>query len=402
MVAISLYRGNLHRVPDVPRRWLMPTHRISLKDFKSLLTRRLKALSRLRSTTTAIITTDVKPNLNPNPKPSPNSKHPEEDAKDDVCSKSFVHVHVHVQPKFEPEKVYNPEEGTSKDGAAEEGTSKDGAAEEGTSKDGAAKEVKYEQGSDGDDRTVKPVDGSSPSPGSKPAVPDNAAADPVDANGGSQAVKDEKPADTENPNVETRDKVDALNEKEKRKREVEEKLEILNAKKHKLVQGLKQILNTEEELRRRTSMQGLLVRPSVPLQVDTTNDSGSMTRHVAPRMGSEANLGGDMEGGEADDVSNHNMHSRHLLRMSSTSPSSESPLRRPAYFQHNVVAHPSRASLVVAGSPSRFAPMGHQGHPSNLPTVSVTGTNYIASSPSPAASGGTSVFRDARLPSPWN
>lgn len=84
-------------------------------------------------------------------------------------------------------------------------------------------------------------------------------------------------------------------------------------------------------------MQGMAIRPSVPLQMDVTNDSGSMTRHATPRMGSEANLGGDMEGGEAEDVSNHNIHSRHIHRMSSTSPSSESPLRRPPSIQHNVV-----------------------------------------------------------------
>lgn len=67
------------------------------------------------------------------------------------------------------------------------------------------------------------------------------------------------------------------------------------------------------------------------------------------------------------------------------------------------VPHPSRASLVATGtSPSRFAPSGHQGPPANLPTVSASGTNFVASSPSPAASGGTSTFRDARLPSPWN
>ena len=66
------------------------------------------------------------------------------------------------------------------------------------------------------------------------------------------------------------------------------------------------------------------------------------------------------------------------------------------------VSHPSRTSLVATGSPSRFAPTGHPGNSGNLPTLSVSGTNYIPSSPSPAASGGTSAFRDARLPSPWN
>ena len=91
-------------------------------------------------------------------------------------------------------------------------------------------------------------------------------------------------------------------------------------------------------MKRRNSTQGTAIRPSVPLQVETTNDSGSMTRLVTPRMGSEANLTGE-NGGEADDVSNLNIHSRHVFHMSSTSPSSESPLRRPTYIQHNVVIY---------------------------------------------------------------
>lgn len=84
-------------------------------------------------------------------------------------------------------------------------------------------------------------------------------------------------------------------------------------------------------------MQGNASRPSVPLQVDASNDSGSMTRHIVPMMGSEANLSGGMEGLEADDL-NHNIHSRQMLRMNSTSPSSESPIRRPTYM-HNVVMY---------------------------------------------------------------
>lgn len=60
MVAISLYRGNLHSVADVPRRWLMPAPKISPRDFKTLFHRRSKALCRLRSTTT----TTSNPNSN--------------------------------------------------------------------------------------------------------------------------------------------------------------------------------------------------------------------------------------------------------------------------------------------------------------------------------------------------
>lgn len=57
-----MYRGNLHKVPEVPRRWTMPHRNLSFKDFKSLLQRRKRALSRLS------------PNSNPNPNPSHNVK----------------------------------------------------------------------------------------------------------------------------------------------------------------------------------------------------------------------------------------------------------------------------------------------------------------------------------------
>ena len=46
----------------MPRRWLMPNPKISLKDFKSLLARRSKALSRLHASTTI---------TNPNPDTDP-------------------------------------------------------------------------------------------------------------------------------------------------------------------------------------------------------------------------------------------------------------------------------------------------------------------------------------------
>lgn len=56
MVALSPYRGHLHRVPDVPRRWPMPPPAISLRHFKLLVRKRSFALSRLaaaEATTTA-------------------------------------------------------------------------------------------------------------------------------------------------------------------------------------------------------------------------------------------------------------------------------------------------------------------------------------------------------------
>lgn len=67
-------------------------------------------------------------------------------------------------------------------------------------------------------------------------------------------------------------------------------------------------------------------RPSLPLHVDVSNDSGG-------------NAGAHMEGGETDDAANHNnAQSRTVLRLCGASSSSESPLRRAAAFsQHNMV-----------------------------------------------------------------
>ncbi|KAI7754277.1 hypothetical protein M8C21_001145 [Ambrosia artemisiifolia] len=315
MVAISLYKGNLHRAPDTPRQWLMPTRKISLKDFKTLLNRRNRALSRLQS---------------PNPNPIPQSN----GSLDLINPNLPLHENAN-QDNNDWSLVVIP------------------------SDDLVAKEV-------ADAQAVLPQ------------------------NGHIAASDDQLPLP----------KDDSSNEKEKRKKEVEEKLKVLNERKHKLVQVLKQILNAEEELRRRSNVQGITGRPSVSLQVDVTNDSGSMSRHVTPRPGSE---GADMGGADADDVSNHNMHSRNMTRMSSMSPSSDSLPRRAPF---SMVPNPSRG--IVASSPSRFAPSSNgQQQGANLPSVSVTGTNYVASSPSPspspspAGSGGTSVFRDT-IASPWN
>ncbi|KAK4264258.1 hypothetical protein QN277_025463 [Acacia crassicarpa] len=346
MVAISLYRGNLHRVPDVPRRWLLPGPKISLKDFKFLLLRRSKALSRLRTATSS----SSNPNPNPNSFPIAQTEAP-------AVNGSIICVQS---------EAINVENG--------EGPSR---------KDEDHKEPELLGPS-----LKKPKVGTDSFVDSKTKLPEKDS-EPVD--GGAASMQ--------NQIVPIRDKGDFSSEKEKRRREVEDKLQILNAKKHNLVLVLKQILNAEEELKRQSSMQAK--SPSVPLQADGTNDTGSMGKHGAPRNSSEANLGDDVEGVVADDLSNHNIHSRHILRTSSMSPS-ESPLRRTPTVQQNAVSHPPRASLGTTASPSRFALSGHQTNAVNPPSVSLSGTSYIASSPSPAASGGTSVFRDARQPSPWN
>ncbi|XP_022988392.1 uncharacterized protein LOC111485647 isoform X2 [Cucurbita maxima] len=328
MVAISLYRGNLHRVPDVPRRWLMPIHNISIRDFKSLLHRRSKALSRLFATASS---SPAKVSTSPNSNPISNSL---------------------IKPDVE----------------------------------GPRNNVKKRKKSDiGDDCLGKSTEGFDSVNGTKPCFIDQGS-DPVE-NGGAHS-NEENHAVLENPNKEANE--DLLDVEENRKKEVEEKLKVLNETTHNLVQVLKQIFHVEEEVKRRRSLQGTEIRASAPpLQVDASADTGSMTRPLAPRVATEVNANGDTEGGEADDLLNQNVPS-------------ESPLRRPAHIQPNMGLHPSRTNFSLTGSPSCLPPAGQSGLPPNLPTLSVSGTNYIAFSHSPAASGGTSVLRDARQPSPWN
>lgn len=359
MVAISLYKGKLHRSPDVPHQWLMPSRKISLKDFKTLLQRRSRSLSRLQA--------DI-------PNPNPNA-----DSADDATSDD------EVAPKIDGPAV--------EDVAKDEETLKvndDKTIDDELVKSNHAEQLvngqKESKGGDEDEKLVIPGD-------ELVAVDDAKAVVDVPENASNVVNGLQQEAITDAPSQHQAEvlKNETLTDIEKRKKEVEEKLQILNARKHNLVQVLKQILSAEEELRRRSNAQGSTGHPTISLQVDVGNDSGSMSRQVTPRPASEGNCNGDTEGTDLE-----NLHSRSLPRMSSVSPSSDSLHRRTPFA---MIPNPSRTtSGIVASSPSRFAPTNQQGNP----TVSVTGTNYVASSPSPAANGGTSVFRDARLPSPWN
>lgn len=81
--------------------------------------------------------------------------------------------------------------------------------------------------------------------------------------------------------------------------------------------------------------------PSVPPKADGTNDTGSDTKYLALRLGSDGNLG-DLDGVEPDDFTNHNHNMQHcqlVLPTSSMSPSSESPLTRTPTVQQNMVIH---------------------------------------------------------------
>lgn len=113
MVSISLYKGNLHKVPDVPRKWLMPTRQISVKDFKVLLRRRSRALSRL-------------PNPNPSPNPNPtatdlatNNNNDANHGIEDAIDNGGADAERGIRPQLEDRK--------GKDGREEENVGDEGA-----------------------------------------------------------------------------------------------------------------------------------------------------------------------------------------------------------------------------------------------------------------------------------
>ncbi|GAB2213169.1 hypothetical protein Drorol1_Dr00021190 [Drosera rotundifolia] len=330
MVAISVYRGNLHRVPDdVPRRWRMPPPRFSLSDFRSLLHRRSAALNHRHHSSS-----DPIPNPNHDSSP-PKPELTEEDEK-------IEEVKDEVGVKDEDCEMGEGDEEVGRGG------------DEVMREEEEEKVLDVVMGKDGRVEVFR--------------VEETATATAT------AVVSVQEPA-------EGMDISDTMEETRKRKREVEEKLQLLNAKKHNLVQALKQILNAEEELKRRSTSQA--IRPPIQLQVDVIG----------------------AEDAEADDKLINNQQSRSLLRMNcsspSPSPSSDSALRRTPYFQHNMATNTPRAGTAATPSPSRFAQYGNPGQSANPPTISIPGANYIASSPSPAASGGTPGFSDARHLSPW-
>ncbi|PQQ00783.1 uncharacterized protein Pyn_40490 [Prunus yedoensis var. nudiflora] len=141
----------------------MPTPKISLKDFKSLLTRRSLALSHVHSTLPAT-------SSNPNPNPSFVPKQINEAQK--------VNTLTHPKIKFE---------------ASENVVADCEARPSGVDKD--------EKQSDGADFTVKPVDGSDASPAVKPNLHEKGS-DVVDVSANSIAMKVEKVDEVENPNSE--------------------------------------------------------------------------------------------------------------------------------------------------------------------------------------------------------
>eukprot|EP00262_Sarcandra_glabra_P004736 TRINITY_DN15984_c0_g1_i2.p1 TRINITY_DN15984_c0_g1~~TRINITY_DN15984_c0_g1_i2.p1 ORF type:complete len:344 (+),score=44.99 TRINITY_DN15984_c0_g1_i2:107-1033(+) len=275
----------------------MPAPRISRRDFKRLADKRAKTLARSRATT--------EPHINQEEE----AEEEEEGMGDNSCSKqqnqeNTLNSHVSATTA---EKTVGCEE---------------------------AKERR----SDGP-----------PVSNSIPALPEPGGAPGVSTDSRPQ----EMPLALVDPQIEVGNSLDVLNEKEKRKRDLVEKLSKLNDNKHNLVQILKQVLNVEEELKKRSSIHVLGARPAVPLQGEATADTGLVTtRHPVPKMSSEANFGGDLEG-ESEEGSNHNTQARHLQPMRSTSPSAASPLRRPPHssLQYNTLVHHALLPLDIKVKP---------------------------------------------------
>ncbi|WOL08049.1 hypothetical protein Cni_G16801 [Canna indica] len=361
MVAISLYRGNLHRVSDTPRRWPLPPQTIPLRQFKILIRKRSESLSRLATALAAATTPDVK-NAGTLKEEDQGDGGGDERANVDPSSRQDVPV---------PDPQPSNSQLESKEHAAERDPVQDSRAGASFSNAPAGVSSALEE-----------------------------------------EIRDSKPggAGEVDGHLEERNNYDAASDKEERKRELEKKLHVLNEKKHNLVQMLKQILNAEEEIKRR-SMQSPVLRPSIPQKAETTFEMVA-TKQV-PKLTVEVNFGSD-SGGESDAAANHNNYGgRQLHHVHSTSPSAGSLTRTTfSSLQHNPGLPNSRTSLPAIGhspttpsslmgsamaSPSRFAPTGHQSQTSNLPPLALPVNHFMASSPSPAASAGaSSVFMDPR------
>ncbi|KAI3833635.1 hypothetical protein MKX03_022413 [Papaver bracteatum] len=393
MVAISLYRGNLHKAPDAPRKWLMPRRNISLKDFRILSHKRDRTLSAIVASTK--ITSPPITTIVSVPSPNPNLQQGEGvgdsggskkklDSATETCDdllqleQDIVNL-IEVKEEEERQQQHLPTAGKEEEEFQIE-----------LDIDGGGTCNEQQQPEEVEDDCILTVDEitelllEADSGGLENVAP-------AGVDGTSQEVL----VVSDQPTINVCENVDFPSEKEKKKRELEEKLEDLNGRKHNLVQMLKQILNAEEEMKRRNNVLASVIRPPAPLQVETS-DLGS-PRQAVTRTGLDANHCGDLEG-ESEDHSPHNAHIRNFQR------SGSSPFRKSSHssLQPNTVLCPPRTSGIIASpSPSRFAPSG-SAHPANPPPapISVSGTQFMTSSPSPAASGGTSVFRDSRFTSP--
>ncbi|PUZ37515.1 hypothetical protein GQ55_9G126100 [Panicum hallii var. hallii] len=354
MVAFSMYRGNLHiggrdSGAAAERRWERPRPTLSAKRFRRLLRNRSLAIARLAGA--------------PRRPGSPSSA--------DVDGARGAAEH--------DEEARHDEEadGVDEQGGQEQQDEEEEPQQQGENGHGEEEQQHQAEEEEQEEGAVEDAD------------MDDAGEIVVEGDGNGDAEEGQGESEGVDPNQEEVSYPDQIDEK---KRKLNEKLDVLNKKKHDLVQMLKQVLNAEEEIRRR-SMQASL-RAAMPQPSENATDGSSVSR-LAPRMTVDVNFG-DVAG-DSDAGSNQGTPGRPLHHFHSISPSAASFVRSPfGSLQGHTPRSPATFSMA---SPSRFAASGHQGQPPGLHSAALPGGNYVASSPSPAASGGSSsVFRDPRPP----
>uniref|UniRef100_A0A0E0KHQ1 Uncharacterized protein n=1 Tax=Oryza punctata TaxID=4537 RepID=A0A0E0KHQ1_ORYPU len=350
--SISMYRGNLHRAgADTDHRWPAPRPTITLSRFRSLLRSRSLSIARLEGAARADSAASSSTSR------LADGDAGEQDGVDDEEEEGEEGMEVEEE---EEEQEQEEEDGQDEQQPEEAGEEQEEGAVEDADMDDAGEVVVGGEDADGNGDAGDAQEGQGESEGFDP-----------------------------NPEGSCLDVI------EERKKELSDKLDTLNKKKHDLVQMLKQILNAEEEIRMRTMQASL--RTTVPHPSENAADGSSVSRQV-PRMTVDVNFS-DVAG-ESEAGSNQGTPGRPLHHVHSISPSTASFARSPfGSLQHNSGHTPRSPATFSTASPSRFAATGNQGHPAGHPSISLPGVNFVASSPSPAASGGSSsVFRDYRPP----
>lgn len=391
MVVISFYRGNLHKVPDIPRRWPIPKPSISLRNFKLLLDKRNEALKRLY----------VQDSM---------EEAEAEGMGDNGCSKE--------EDKCSPEPKTS---GANKRKREQECIDYDKEIKSPGTTAGhqpdAPAQMECDEPvvpkNDGNPKIASDCPGPQASESPKAKKSDVEEMDVDSDKQDSGSVPLEKLPETTKPTKEVHKSADAIADKSKRKMELEGKLKELTEEKHHLVQMLKHILSNEEEMKKRGQMaiQSSAMHVSIPCQGETTAD-GSHTRQAG------RNFYGDLEEGELEDACTPSPHSHNLHHALGPAGSLGSVLGRPPNsLQQQIQSsqqtktgltvghspHNSNPSQGLLASPSLLGAYGAHTQHAHLPPLSISGTPVATSSPSPAASSGTSILRDTRRTSPsWN
>ncbi|TKV91932.1 hypothetical protein SEVIR_9G130300v4 [Setaria viridis] len=363
MVPFSMYRGNLHiggrdSIAAAPRRWEPPRPTLTVKRFRRLLRNRSLAIARLAA--------EQQRRGSPSSAGADGGRGAAEhdgEARGEEEADRLEEL-VGQQPQQQHQDGEGEQQQQAEEGAGEE--------EQQQQQQALAEEVEQEEGA---------VEDADMNDAGEIVVVGDGNGDAEEGQGESEGV------DANQEEVSYPDQID------EKKRELNEKLDILNKKKHDLVQMLKQVLNAEEEIRRRSMHASL--RVAMPQPSENATDGSSISR-LGPRMTVDVNFG-DVAG-DSDAGSNQGTPGRPLHHFHSISPSTASFVRSPfGSLQGHTPRSPATFSMA---SPSRFAASGHQGQHPGLHSASLPGGNYVASSPSPAASGGSSsVFRDPRPPS---